>query len=234
MKARFAWLFAAAFSLNSCGTNMPAGPMQHDTRSIPRDTAESARVDLHMGGGEPRISGGGAQDLMSADFNYNVTSWKPEVRYDATAGIANLSIEQPSSQTSFVNATNKWDVRLNNEIPIDITVRLGGGEARLNIGTLSLRSVEIEMGAGEMELDLRGMPQRSYNVRMRGGAGEATIHLPQSAGVYAQAEGVLGDIKVTGLRREDDHWISEGYGYSKVQIHLDVRGGVGQINLLSE
>jgi hypothetical protein len=233
MKARFAWLVAAALSLSSCGMNMQSGPTQHDTRSIPRGTSKSARVDLRMGGGELRISGG-AQDLMSADFNYNVSSWKPEVRYDATAGIANLSVEQPSSQTSFVNATNKWDVRLNNEIPTDISVRLGGGEARLNIGTLSLRSVEIEMGAGEMELDLRGMPRRSYDVRVRGGAGEATVYLPRSVGVYAQAEGVLGDIKVTGLRREDDHWVSEGYGYAKVQIHLDVRGGVGQINLLSD
>jgi hypothetical protein len=233
MKARFAWLFAAALSLNSCGTNMPAGPMQHDTRSIPRDTAESARVDLHMGGGELRINGG-AQDLMLANFDYNVPSWKPEVHYDATAGVASLRIEQPSGQNTFANATNKWDVRLNDEVATAITVRLGGGEAHLDMGTLSLRNVEIEMGAGEMELDLRGMPRQSYNVRVRGGAGEATVHLPKNVGVYAQAEGVLGDIKVTGLRREEDHWISDGYGYAKVQIHLDVRGGVGQINLFAD
>ena len=84
---------------------------------------------------------------------------------------------------------------LNDEVPTDITLRLGGGEAHLNIGTLSLRSVEIEMGAGEMELDLRGMPKHSYNVRVRGGAGEATVRLPHNVGIYAQAEGALGDIK---------------------------------------
>jgi hypothetical protein len=233
MKARFAWLFAAALTVTSCGINVQSGPVQHDTRSIPRDTSQSARVDLRMGGGELRISGG-AMDFMSADFNYNVPSWKPVVRYEATAGIANLSVEQPSSQTTFGNATNKWDVRLNDEVPTDITVRLGGGQARLNIGTISLRSVEIEMGAGEMELDLRGMPKHSYKVRVRGGAGEATVRLPHNVGIYAQAEGALGDIKVTGLRREEDHWISEGYGYAKTQIHLDVRGGVGQINLLAD
>jgi hypothetical protein len=233
MKVRFAWLIAAALSVASCGMNMPAGPVQHDTRSIPRGTSESARIDLRMGGGELRISGG-AQDLMSADFDYNVSSWKPEVRYDATAGLANLSIEQPSSQTTFVSATNQWNVRLNDDIPADITVRLGGGEAHLNMGSLSLRSVQIEMGAGEVDLDLRGTPKQSYDVRVRGGAGEATVHLPKNVGVYAQAEGVLGDIKFTGLRREEDHWISDGYGYAKVQIHLDIRGGVGQINLLAD
>ena len=233
MKARFAWLIATALSVASCGTNVPAGPVQHDSRSIPRDTSESARVDLRMGGGELRVSGG-AQDLMSADFTYNVPSWKPEVRYDATAGIANLSIEQPSGQTTFSNSKNEWNVRLNDEVPTEITVRLGGGEAHLNMSTLALRNVEVEMGGGEMDLDLRGMPRQSYNVRVRGGAGEATVHLPKNVGVYAQVEGVLGDIKLTGLHREEDHWISDGYGYAKVQIHLDVRGGVGQINLLAD
>jgi hypothetical protein len=63
---------------------------------------------------------------------------------------------------------------------------------------------------------------------------EKTVHLPKNVGVYAQVEGVLGDIKLTGLHREEDHWISDGYGYAKVQIHLDVRGGVGQINLLAD
>src|SRR2546425_13375857 len=100
-----------------------------------------------MGGGDLRISGG-AMELMSADFNYNVPSWKPVVRYDATAGIANLSVEQPSSQNSFGNATNKWDVRLNDEVPTDISLRLGRSENRLHNRTPSLRRVEISVGAG--------------------------------------------------------------------------------------
>jgi hypothetical protein len=231
MKAKCVWLFAAVLGATSCGVNI-SGPMQHETRSIPRDKSDSARVNLQMGGGDLRISGG-AKDLMSADFDYNVAAWKPEVRYDSTAGVANLSIEQPSNQTSF-NGTNKWDVRLNNDVPTDITVRLGGGEAHFNIGALALRGVEIEMGAGDMDLDLRGKPKQSYDVRVRGGAGEATIRLPHDVGIYAQAEGVLGDIKVTGLQREEDHWISEGYGYAKVRIHLDVRGGIGQINVFAD
>jgi hypothetical protein len=232
MNAKCVWLFAAALGATSCGVNMPSGPVQHETRSIPRDKSDSAHVNLRMGGGDLRI-GGGAPDLMSADFNYNVAAWKPEVRYDSTAGVANLNIEQPGNQTSW-NGTNEWDVRLSNDVPTDIAIHLGGGEAHFNIGALALRGVDIEMGAGDMDLDLRGTPKQSYDVRVRGGAGEATIHLPHDVGIYAQAKGGLGDIKVTGLQREEDHWISAGYGYAKVQIHLDVSGGVGQINVLAD
>ena len=82
---------------------------------------------------------------------------------------------------------------------------------------------------------LRGTVHDTTARRMGGVAGDAGVFsTAHDVGVYAQAEGALGDIKVTGLRREEDHWISEGYGYAKMRIHLDVRGGVGQINLLVE
>jgi len=234
MHPRWIWLIAVLCGSSCMINTTPAGPMQTDSRSIPRDASESARVDLRMGAGELRM-GGGAPELMRADFRYNVASWKPEVRYSSAAGRANLTIEQPDSgHTGLGNTRNEWDLRLNDEIPADIMVRFGAGEARLSLGSLSLRSIEIEIGAGELDLDLRGTPRRDYDVRIRGGAGEATVHLPPNVGVYARAEGGLGEIQVRGLRREGQHWVSEGYDSAKVQIHLDVRGGVGQINLLAE
>ena len=235
MNARCLILLPAVWCLSGCviGTTH-RGPLQHDTRSIPRDASERARVDVRMGAGELRMSGG-APDLLRADFTYDVPSWKPDVRYSSDAGRGNLTIEQPGTgETNLGSAKNQWDLRLNNEIPMDVMVRFGAGEARLNLGSLSLRSVEMEMGAGELDMDLRGTPKRDYDVRVRGGAGEATVHVPGNVGIYAKAEGGIGEIQVRGLHREGQHWINDAYGSSKVQIHLDIRGGVGQINLFAE
>src|SRR5207248_3336847 len=116
----------------------------------------------------------------------------------------------------------------------DLIAHVGAGEARLDLGTLSLRSLEIEIGAGELRLDLRGNPSRSYDVRVRGGAGEATVYVPRNVGIDATAKGGLGDIKVQGLRSEGGHWVNDASGTSKVQIRLDIQGGVGTINLTAE
>jgi hypothetical protein len=234
MNARCLILLPAVWCLSGCviGTT-PTGPLQHDTRSIPRDASELASVNVRMGAGELRMNGG-SPDLLRAEFSYNVPSWKPDVRYSSDAGRANLTIEQPGTQASLGSAKNEWDLRLNNEIPMDVIVHFGAGEARLNLGSLSLRSVEMEIGAGELDVDLRGNPRRDYDVRVRGGAGEATVHVPGNVGIYAKAEGGIGEIQVRGLRREGQHWINDAYGSSKVQIHLDIRGGVGQINLFAE
>lgn len=94
-----------------------------------------------------------------------------------------------------------------------------------------LRGVEVNMGVGKTHLDLRGDVRRSYDVRVHGGVGEAVIRLPREVGIYAQARGGIGSIQTPGLRREGDHWVNAAYDTAKVNIRLDVSGGVGSITL---
>jgi hypothetical protein len=208
------------------------GPLEHETRSVDLDKSELVKVDLKMGAGDLNVSGGSSK-LMDADFAYNVPSWKPVVRYENTGVRGYLTVEQPRSGPAG-NTKNTWDIRLNDRVATDIKVNFGAGEAHLNLGSLPLRSVELEMGAGELKLDLRGDPKRDYDVRVRGGVGEATIYLPKSAGILANASGGLGGIQVTGLHKEDGHYVNDEYAKAKVKINVDVRGGIGQINLLAE
>ena len=224
-------LAAAGFA--GCVVDAVSGPVRRENRIIPRDTSETARVDLRMGAGELRVNGG-TGDLMDAVFNYNVSTWKPQVHYRSFAGRADLSVRQPEGSRHFGNSKYDWDLRLNDEIPMDVLVHFGAGEARLNLGSLNLRSLEVDMGVGEINLDLRGTPRRDYEVRIRGGVGEATVHLPTDAGIYAIAQGGIGEIKVRGLRQEGRHWVNDLYGNAKTQIRVDVRGGIGGINLLLE
>jgi hypothetical protein len=233
MPAKSILLPAVCACLSGCVVETAHGPTRHETRTIERDTAETARVDMQMGAGELRVEGGAAP-LMQADFNYNVPAWRPQIRYHSFAGRADLSIRQPAGTGHIGNAIHDWDLRLNDAIPMDFLLHFGAGEARLNLGSLSLRSVEVEMGVGQIRMDLRGMPRHDYNVRIRGGVGEATVNLPASAGIYAKAEGGLGEIHVQGLRQEDRHWVNQWYDSDRPQIRVDVSGGIGQINLIAE
>jgi len=104
----------------------------------------------------------------------------------------------------------------------------------LDVGDLSLKSVEVEMGVGKLSLDLRGKPRQSYDVRIRGGVGEATVRLPRDVGISAEAEGGIGEISASGLRREGHRYFNDAFDRAKVKVHLDVRGGVGAIRLISD
>jgi len=227
-------LLAAAMCLSSCIIDTTTGPERHDTRSVERDASERVRVDLNMGAGT-LIVGGGARKLLNADFTYNVPSWQPEVRYSSTGTHGDLTIRQPGQGHGQIGRTRyEWDLTLNNDVPMDLALHFGAGEARLDLGSLSLRSVEVHMGVGKLDLDLRGNPKHSYDVDVRGGIGEATVHLPAGVGVYAEGSGGIGEIKTQGLRREGGHWVNDGYEDSKVRIRVNIHGGIGSIRLIAD
>lgn len=225
-------LLAGILNLTGCVVEH-AGPLQNDFQVLERDDSESVRVSFRMGAGDLRV-GSGTQKLMRADFAYNVPSWKPQVRYSSIGKHGILQIEQPSGGSIRGNNKYEWDVRLNREVPIELEVHFGAGEATLDLGSLDIRSVEVNMGVGELKMDLRGRPQHDYKVQIRGGVGEATVRLPSDVGVYADAQGGIGEVSAPGMRREEGRYYNQVYGRSKPTIHLDIHGGVGSIKLISD
>jgi hypothetical protein len=231
---RTALVVAVTIVLSGCVVNTDfGGPVQHLQKSIDLDKSEMARVEIKMGAGELRVEGGSSK-LVDAGFDYNIASSKPTIHYNASSFRGELLIEQPSGFHGGTNSTYKWDVRLNDKLPFDIVTHLGAGEAHLNFGTMNLRSVEVHIGVGQVELDLRGSPKRDYDVEIHGGIGQATVHLPSSVGIVANASGGIGDIEVRGLEKHNGHWTNAAYEHSPVTIHLDVKGGIGNITLTAE
>jgi hypothetical protein len=232
MKSKYlAAVFGGAFFLAGCMIDRePLGPTQYDSRSIERDNSEEVTVRLEMGAGDLKV-GTGTSKLAQAYFTYNVPSWKPIVDY--TPG--DLTIRQPGQTHSHLGNTKyEWDLRLGRQIPLDLRVNFGAGEAQLDLGSLDLRSVEVHMGVGKMNMDLRGDPQHDYSVNINGGVGEATVHLPVKAGVYATARGGIGEISVRGMQKIGDHWVNEVYDTAKVKVRVDVNGGIGRIELIGD
>jgi hypothetical protein len=226
-------LLAGAVCLAGCRIEAP-GPLTHESQSIDRDDSDRVRVNLEMGAGNLRVRSGAGSKLMRADFTYNVPSWKPQVRYSSAAGHGSLSVRQPESGHAHLGNTKyEWDLDLNREVAMDLTVHFGAGEARLDLADLTLRDVEVEMGVGKLEMDLRGDPQRSYDVRIRGGVGEATVFLPSGVGISADVRGGIGEIQAPGFHHEGGRYFNDAFPNAKTTIHLDIQGGVGQIRLIS-
>jgi len=208
------------------------GPIEHFQKSIDLDKSEMSHVVIKMGAGELRVEGGSPK-LLDADFEYDSPSSKPNVRYNASSFRGELSIEQPGHGGGNSN-TYKWDLHFNDKLPVDFVTHLGAGEAHLNLGSMNLRSVEVHMGVGQVELDLRGNPSHDYNVEIHGGIGQAEVHLPPSVGIVANASGGIGNIEVHGLEKHNGRWTNAAYEHSPVTIHLDVKGGIGNITLTAE
>jgi len=228
-----AFFAVAALVITGCDINIQTGPDQHDTQAVELDKSEMARVELKMGAGELTMDGGSPK-LLDADFTYNVASWKPVMRVDSSSFRKQITIEQPRGSHGSSNVNYKWNLHVNDTVPMDIVAHLGAGEARLNLGTVNLRSLEMNIGVGEVRVDLRGKPTRDYTVHVNGGVGQATIYLPRDVGIVANAHGGIGGINARGLEKRGGSWINPAHENAPVTIHVDVNGGVGQIDLIAE
>jgi predicted membrane protein len=89
------------------------------------------------------------------------------------------------------------------------------------------------MGVGELKMDLRGTPKNDYEVSIRGGVGEATVYLPEGVGIEADVKGGIGDIHAPGLSKREGRYVNDSYGHAKTTVRLDIRGGIGAINLVA-
>ena len=230
----FVTAICAALTLAACNVNTASsGPEQHESHSVDLDKSEKVHARFKMPMGDLKMSGGAAR-LMDADFSYNVAAWKPDIRFTSSGAAGELTVEQNGPKSSFGNAKNSWDMKLNDGVPMDLDIQFGAGDADLKFGSMNLRGLNLEMGAGDLRLDLRGTPKKDYSVRVRGGAGDATIYLPKAAGISAVAKGGLGDISVKGLHKSGDRYLNDAYDTATVRVDLDVQGGVGSISLIAE
>src|SRR5919112_3646212 len=227
---------ATAVLAGACGTqpggSQQVGKMQEESKSVALKNADSVRAQLKMGAGELHITGG-ADQLMEGDFAYNVSDWKPKVSYDVSGGKGELVVKQGGANSGSLGAKarNEWDISFNDEVPTDLVVAVGAGESDLDLDSLTLKGVDLQMGAGKTTVDLTGDYAQGFDASIEGGVGEATVLLPSKVGVKAKAAGGLGTINAKGLKKVGDSYVNDAYGESDVNLSVDVKGGVGEINL---
>ncbi len=234
-------LFVAAVAttvlMGACGAapqRVEVGELRTETRSVEVKNAESVKVNLRLAVGELSV-GGGAEEprLMEADFAYNVAAWEPGVDYEVVGDSGELSVQQRglSEGVPTRNVRNEWDLRLNEEVPVDLAVQMGGGLGNLDLDNLALTGLNLDVGAGSTRVDLSGDWGRDVSAVVRGGAGQVTVLLPSRMGVRVNAGTRLGRVNADGLRKEGEAFVNDAYGDSDTNLEVDVSGGVGQINL---
>ena len=127
-----------------------------------------------MAAGELNVRGGAAK-LLEGNFEFNVPSWEPQVHSSNNGTHTDIEIRQPNNAHLGGNRHYAWDLQLNNDVLLDLGIHCGAGQAKLNLGELDLRRVEVHMGAGQVDLDLRGSQPAIMTSRFQAASGRRTF-----------------------------------------------------------
>lgn len=231
MTARL-FVAAAALGLSSCViVDTDPGPTETYTQDVAVGGAETARINLEMGAGDLSIEGGAGKKLVESTFRYAARLGRPEIRYEVRQSEGRLTIEPPRGRYSTGHASNEWQLRFGDSVPLEFDVQVGAGKTEIDLSHLPVRLVDIQMGAGKLDLNLAGRYRQDVIVSVQGGLGQALITLPRNFGVVADVKGGIGSIQAPDLERRNGAYVNRAYEEGKPAVRLTVRGGVGEIRL---
>ena len=126
---------------------------------------------------------------------------------------------------------NEWNLRLSGKVPMDLRVNMGAGSSNLQLAGLSLTGLDVKLGAGTYTVDLSGDWARNLDVTINTGAANITVRLPRDVGARVKVEPGPHTIEATGLTQDGDVYTNAAYGVSGVTMRVDLKAGIGQINL---
>ena len=178
-----------------------AGELKNETRQVDAGGASSLSARIHMTEGILQVDGG-ATKVMDATFVYDDADWKPPlVNYDVDpTGVGTLSVEQQSTgRPTAHQGQNQWNIHVNQDLPLDLDVKVGAGKADLRLGGLALSRLHVESGVGALTVDLSGEWQQNLDAFIKTGIGDAVLHLPGNVGVRVHPTVSMGSTHPHGL-----------------------------------
>jgi len=125
-----------------------AGPEVREAITVAVPTSKEIHLSLSFGAGRLTLSPG-AKNLVDGTAVYNVEDLKPEIIKDGS----NIEIRQGDfkSLPPFKDMKNEWDLKLG-DMPLDLVIAAGAYDGTLELGGLSLKSLEVKDGASNVDL----------------------------------------------------------------------------------
>lgn len=206
--------------------------MRTDTHAVELGGAERVYVELEMGIGTFEIRGG-SDVLLDAEFTYNVEEWKPVVKYSVDGDRGRLVVTQPGAGPKRIphDAENEWVLVFSENVPMTISIDMGVGTARMDIGGLELTDLTVDHGVGDLSMDLTGERNDDLTARIDGGVGEMVLTVPSSIGVRLDADTGIGSLSTNGFTKRGGTMVNDAYGETDAQIDISIDAGIGSITV---
>ena len=226
------FVLVGAMLLTSCNPALRVGALQTESQSVKLGDAKTVSVNINFGAGALDVTGG-AEDLLDADFNYNVDKIKPQVEYaDGKLVVSQPETKGMPAMLGITDFRNEWNLRLNDGVSMDLNVDVGAGTSNLKLSGLSLSGLDITLGAAQGTIDLSGEWAHDLDVTIDAGASNISVLLPKGVGVRIVVDRGPTVIDTQGLTQDGDVYTNAAYGVSGVTLQIDLQAGIGMINLL--
>ena len=204
--------------------------MQDVQIAHPRQGATEATIKLEVPVGELVLA-----DTSSSDMAVEGTVRLPEgveleqdCRVRGETLLCSLGARHKRKLNVGFRDSPRWRLRLARELPLDLRLETGAGEAELDLSALSVTNLDVEAGVGKTSVtlprhgDIRG--------RIKAGVGEMTVRVPHGLAARIRISTGIGSIQVgSRFRRTTNAYETADYHEATDKIDLRIEAGVGKV-----
>lgn len=196
--------------------------------------ARSAQLVLKHGAGELRVQGGAPADLLYTGTFAGGVDKRLDRHGDRVS--VTVSAQVPDwflwPGATFGTRGLHWDVRLNENVPVALTVESGASSGRLDLAAVPVTDLTIKTGASATNVVL---PAHAGYTRVRVNSGAASVDLTIPEGVSARIRGMVGvgSLSVDQRRfpRHNGIYESPDFASAENRVEVDVESGVGSVSV---
>lgn len=124
-----------------------------------------------------------------------------------------------------------WDVALNAEIPIALTLNLGANKSTIDLRDMNITDLKLETGASDTRLIL---PSRGrFNADLDFGAASLEVTVPESLSARIRAAIGAADLKIDQARfpRNGSYYQSPDYETAVNAVDMTIDAGAASIKV---
>ena len=204
------------------------GRQDWQTLSLNRGMAgeQQMRVDVEYGAGRLSVAAGTTEQLYQARLRYDASAFEPVTSY--SDGQLQIGMKDAELRGRKLEA-GSLDLQLNPNVALDLDLAFGAAEAKIDLGGLRVRSLEISTGASKTDLAFSQLnPIAAERVVLQVGAAQfIATGLGNANTGRLSVEGGVGDIDLdfTGALPSDMN-ISVEMGLGHLTLRLPREVGV--------
>jgi hypothetical protein len=127
---------------------------------------------------------------------------------------------------------NRWNIQLNQEIPLNLEINTGVGETKLDAGALNLTRLRINAGTGDVTIDFSGESRPLPDTEITTGVGDLTVRVPVGLASRVIVENGVGEIIADGFVKNNAEYTTPGFSDASGHVQdIRIKQGVGSIRL---
>lgn len=164
MLKKYSFLFvilALAFASLGCKVSfdipvdeIAVGPIIKEAIQIEKPMTEVVDVSLVFGAGDMNLTPGTGPYLITGEAQYNAQEFKPIIQIQGNQvrlETGNFEIDGIPNFRNIKNLENRWNLSMTNT-PVNLSLQAGAYTGNLELGGLSIKTLDITDGASEVNL----------------------------------------------------------------------------------